>query len=311
MNRSWSKTHPFRAPDWRWRRANYYWSKSFKRKRKPADGEVIGLEEPEQPMQIPRIPRCADNDEEVLRILRFLLNRRTKTPNPVFQQDAFEIHHNDAFCLLRWELEARILSGASVSELAKRMGMLEQTVQCYENWFYDVRDKLDNKSYVFQCLIAPKLPSTEENVVTKEGIWKLYAFIGNEQLLDQVIFESVQAPLDEGFWAEDLVHNIYRKLAIACRANVLKPVELLRAFSHLYKIKKQAQTPFTKSEIQRHLYEALTSIQWDWTDEATKKDDEIYMIGGASLKPEELLLLGSDKPGPEFTKYLQSAQFPK
>jgi len=315
LETSWSKRHPFRVPDWRWRRAVYFLqpSESKSGANDTEVGRVIQLEESSfssnPSIVFPSIPRTFDNDEEVVAALRFLFNLQTDKSVFPHQVHAFEIYSREAYTFIRWEIEARILVGQSDAEIADCLGIDPKTIETYEAWFYNIRDRRQNKSYIFQCLILPKIAVSSNEELSREAIWKMYAFFEDADILNQVIFDCTTTISKDNFWMDDFVGILFRRLSILCRFNKIDAPTVLREFAKIYKLKNDNSSTATRSELLTRIQEAISHIDWDWSDQtvATKKDN--YMIGNASVKSSELAKLEDREPGAKFQELLNSMKF--
>lgn len=285
LNQVWSKNHPFRVPDWRWCRANALYRST-------------------------EIPRCEDNDEYVVELINFLRKWRDEKPVPDYQHYAVSIYTTEEYSLMRWELEARLLVNQSDEGIAEMLGLDPRSVHLYEKWCYNVRDKLHNRSYIYQYLIAPKIDDDHE-YITKEALWKSYAVFGDLDVLNQVIFDCHTAIDKDRFWLDDLLNTAIRRLATAIRFG---KIDTKRAFSELSKIftllgkgKVNGDTTSLNGAGEA-LKSLMSSLQWDWS---SKVPDKPMMVNNASLTSKELVQLQGENPGPRFTNFLETATFPE
>jgi hypothetical protein len=92
---------------------------------------------------------------------------------------------------LRWELEARILSGEPVDVVSRKTGLPKSVVECYVGVFFDVLDRLDAYDYIDARVIRGAFchPLSGEDVAR---IWKLNGFWAGPVMLDAVIDHFVQ-----------------------------------------------------------------------------------------------------------------------
>jgi hypothetical protein len=281
MDSAWSKSHPFRVPNWRWCRASTL-------------------------AEQPTIARSDDNDEEVLRAVRFVrkLNEKQRLPQP--EEYAYRAYTNELYAPFRWELEARLLANQPSSLIAERLGAPERTVACYEAWFYNVRDKLNNPSYIYHMLVYP----IAGDGPTKEAIWKIYALTGSPDILDEVIYDGKKLAVDGGgrFWVEELLSTLARRCAIGARfadgVNLTRLSKMLQALKTLCAPTQQQAQPMVADQLKS----LVMAMKWDWSEE--DKRDPGTMIGHASLKADELQLLASNEPSPQFQRFLESAKYP-
>ena len=286
LDSTWSKGHPFRAPDWRWLRANTLY-------------------------QSDEIPRCKDNDEYVVELIYFLRKWRNDKPAPNEQIYAVEIYTLEELSLIRWEIEARILVDQSPNDIADLVGIDPSSVTWFERWFYDVRDKLKNKSYIYQWLIAPKIDKNHD-YISQEVVWKTYAMFGDVDILNQVIFDCHTSIDKEQFWMDDLVQTALRRLATTSRFGKLAPKNVLSELSRLYVAltkNKQPTTGASAPDFTEIIKPILSSVKWDWSE--SNPPDQVVMVGNASLTSQELLQLRGRPPGPKYTEFLETAKFPE
>lgn len=326
MQSCWSKSHPFRVPDWRWRRAVTFVSSNGSSLPSSSSQSqslrAISLEDSVQSNEgdceirvlneYPRIARTEDNDEEVIRAVKFLINKHKGKPLDPNQLYAFEIYNQKSNSFVRWEVEARILVGQSDEEIANLLGLSSETISVYEKWFYNVRDRLKNKSYIFQYLIAPKLPQDGSDYVSKEAIWKMYALFEDPDILNQVIFDCSTNISKDNFWVEDFISLLFRRLSVLCRFSRLSAEAVLKEFAKIHRaIKLSESGSVTKSSLLEHLQKAVDSIQWDWGEEGNNKENDKFLVGHASTRADELLILGDKELGQNFKQYLQNINFPE
>src|ERR1700733_714102 len=121
---------------------------------------------------------------------------------------------------MRWSIEARILAGESDREIARRIGCSEEIIQIYEALFFNVRDKLNPKDYIFNVVLKDAvLRGLRER--EKDLLWKLVAYTGGSYMLDAVInplvtprwIYSSEEILE--FFQESAINVIKKKTAIA------------------------------------------------------------------------------------------------
>lgn len=99
---------------------------------------------------------------------------------------AYDMHHETAYVRMRHELEARLLTGVSFEKISERMHIDLNTVRWYESLFYNVSDRLQNRSWIFQAVL-PVAIYTGFRTNEYEIYWKLFAYGGGEHVLDAMI----------------------------------------------------------------------------------------------------------------------------
>ena len=108
----------------------------------------------------------------------------------IFQ--AYALHRAEP-PLLRWAVEARILSGEPFAEIARKCALLPEAVAAYEALFFAVGDKLDAGTWIMCQVIGRKafVGLTENDVDTW---WKLLGYTLGPWVLDIVIQGMIGLP---------------------------------------------------------------------------------------------------------------------
>jgi hypothetical protein len=121
---------------------------------------------------------------------------------------AHEIHTaNDR---RRWEIEARMLTGADVSAISQRVGITVEVVETYVGGFFDVRDHLNARDWFW--LQAVDVGSWGPPEPTEGDTWRWAAASGGPVVLDLLIGDYLNQPLpempDRHQLAEDIRHLV-------------------------------------------------------------------------------------------------------
>lgn len=101
---------------------------------------------------------------------------------------AYELQtsQDEAIELLRWELEAYLLTEWSYELISRRTGCSVKTIEIYHQIYYDVRERLLTKGYVNHMVIGPSLQrglSPNEPDV----LWKMYAYYCGGHVVGAII----------------------------------------------------------------------------------------------------------------------------
>lgn len=94
----------------------------------------------------------------------------------------------------RWLLEARLLTGESLTEVADKLGLQEETVRVYEQFFFSIRDRLHAHSFILTQAIGPP----DQRNLTEEDIGvivKFAAFVCGADVLDSALDCYIQPPV--------------------------------------------------------------------------------------------------------------------
>lgn len=109
------------------------------------------------------MPPATPPNALICRGVRFLRGLNSETPGrlarlmrdyaPLF--DAYQLHAEADCELTRYELSARVLAGQSVAEIATATRLSRAAVTEYEAYFFDVRDRLDNRTFIVNHVFGP------------------------------------------------------------------------------------------------------------------------------------------------------------
>jgi hypothetical protein len=161
--------HPLRPPEWRWLRAANLWDQG---------------REPSAPWDDAWVRKALG----LYRVLQQDTGDRTRQKlvqrKPALYQ-AYRLY-NDGPSLLRWEVEARLLTNEPFEQIAAKCGTTAKVINAYEKVFFNVRDRLEATGYLINVVLDGDLVVRlrEDNVGT---ILKLYAFGGGVAVLETVL----------------------------------------------------------------------------------------------------------------------------
>ena len=173
--------------------------------------------------------------------------------------------------MMRHELEARILTGAPYSEIAKAMCVTPGVIEAYEALFYNVLDRLDSSAYIAHQAIGPGLHGGKGSL---EACWKIIGWsTKNLRLLEEIITGS-RRNLDgsEGkpgdvyaFAADDMNLSCMIKSMLAAR---MMPIDdktsgrLLAMQKSLIKVRKDDETKDPNADYTENLLAAFGVVKW-------------------------------------------------
>jgi hypothetical protein len=136
--------------------------------------------------------------------------------------EAFAVYH-DGSTPTRWELEARILAGESDEVIGRQFSLQPEAVRWYEAIFFNVRDRLQAKSYITNHVIRLYQQGGNPGV-NLETLWKWYGYWGGSRVLDAIVsnFAALPQPTDsnqvEQYFDEQLKQAIKYRAAVATQA---------------------------------------------------------------------------------------------
>lgn len=197
MYHQFSSYNPFRSLHWRWERA--------------------GL----MAENVLPLSRKRDTDAKVLRAARFRkklqeCNTQLDTtvvaelePALYWAHDVWQVPKEGPYTGgVKYEMEARILAGLSDDAIAERQGLPEDLVTAYADYFFDVRPKLNNQSYILQRVLGPAI-RRGLNTRDYDLLWKLFGYMRGVHTLEYAIlgWTTSRCVIPEGdverIWAQD------------------------------------------------------------------------------------------------------------
>jgi hypothetical protein len=181
---TYAKYSPFRSPSWRWDLAceaadeSRRGSRSRRRRQRPEDPVLAELT-----LFVRELRHSPDEagKESVAR----------RWPHPLAAQRLQE-----GGGLHRGEVEARLIAGQSDEEIASRTGWEPEVVSCFEQTFFNVRDRLGARDWLayravgtgLRCGFAPG---------DLAGIWRAAAYGGGSVALEVVLAVTLGRPLPD------------------------------------------------------------------------------------------------------------------
>jgi hypothetical protein len=227
--------NPCRLPDWRWLRAQ-----DAAHGGPPA---TVRWDGPTSTTLIRRATRfykalqLCDSDERQMKLAE-------QTPIIFWAQYLYDQPEHP----MRWSAEARILAGETDREIASRIGCGEEIIQIYEALFFNVRDKLNRKDYIFNVVLRGAV-SRGLHEREKDLLWKLVAYTGGSYMLDAIINPLVNPhwvtnPDDISAFLQDVAINVIKKkaaiAALCVPINSQTEMKLIKALGKFVKIERSA-----------------------------------------------------------------------
>lgn len=156
----------------------------------------------------------------------------------------------------RWEIEARILAAESNDEIAKKVGCEPGVIDAYESVFFNVREKLDNTTYIVNVVMADSVTKglTERQY---DLLWKMFGYRGGSYVLDAMIsrfsaIDKPQKPEDVSqFFQDSAINSMRHKAAVAALTvpiNSHTQLALLDAYVKYVEIERTTENA-TKAQV--------------------------------------------------------------
>jgi hypothetical protein len=160
---------PLRPVDWKWKKVIAYRDAGRRIPRSKYDRETYDLF-----TFASRVNSCS-NDFECLEL---------SEEYPLFM-DSYELYKGGNNLPVKYELEARLLTKESYQSIAKKTAISEDLITTYEQTFFNVKDRLVNRSWVVNVVIGQALQhgmsDGDYNI-----LWKIYAYLAGPIMLDMV-----------------------------------------------------------------------------------------------------------------------------
>jgi hypothetical protein len=161
---------PLRPPDWRWQKVVAYREAGRRIPRSKTDPLLS---------KVYRFSTLLDNCEDDFDSVEL----SEQYPELC---DAHTIYKHDGASSSKWELEARLLARESYESINQKMHITPETVDTYEQVFFNVNDRLTSKSWIINCVIGRSIHAglTERDY---DLLWKMYGLFSGPIMLDVVI----------------------------------------------------------------------------------------------------------------------------
>ena len=286
-----SKDNPLRPPDWRWQRAQWLRQNGKRAKKAREDDETMLIKRYQTAKS-----KC-QNDIDLERLMY-------KMPG-IFHAEQF---HSREDLDLRWEIEARILAREPFKEIAKKVGVNLEVIFWYERTFFNVLEKLDNRSYIGTIAMGR---SVHKGLHERDYdlLWKMLGYACGPLMIDSLT-SKVTAQLVTKADQLDAAKNTLATSALIDKAVVAAytaPVSynhsvILETWRGILELQKEkGEAGGIQSLIVNNINAALTALPFT---SATMPGPELptmkfYEEQAAELRSDELLRLGMTGDHPD------------
>jgi hypothetical protein len=287
-----SKNNPRRAPHWRWLRAVEI-DGGGRSARKSIDGPD-GYVWIRRALRVKRRVEQAGNRPDALyaAMLR--------------DEDIFWAHSMwvDDKMPTRWAIEARVLAGESDEEIAQKLGTTPEIVAAYVNVFFDAREKLRNRDYVLNVILADAVNrGLQERHY--DLLWKMFGVIGGPHVLDAAISRSVEMSKPNspdgvaGFFQDFAINSMKQKAAIATMTVPVNTHTQLPLIDSFVKYVEVERTTDNASKAQMSIVENIGAVIDALQFKVGTKLDSVtakmlpFDDGPAELKHDEMMIVAT------------------
>jgi hypothetical protein len=174
---TWLPDSPFRSPAWRWDRANWLYEHGGRADKRIDDDWVAGardfLAAGGRQAEARPTPRRRADDPHIQAALNLW---RAEPPTP------------------RWQVEARLLTGAPLDEVAHLCELLVEVVETYHHLFFDVRPRLRATDWVMFHAVGTCYYQGFAGLPLG-SVWKWAAYTAGPHALEVVMALTIDAPL--------------------------------------------------------------------------------------------------------------------
>ena len=269
-----SSRNPKRPPDWRWLYADYLVRNDIEPSRFDHDHWVVKAARFRR-----RLEDCKGDEDFALLERKFPdLYWAWDVSRPA---DDSARTYTEADDLFRFNVEARLLTGADNEHIQERTGLSPNVIDAYEAVFYDVRSHLDNKAWIMHMVIGPQMHIGLKQV-HNETLWKIFGYFGGRFVLDGMIetFSGQGHPRSASGTASflsDSVRYDFKRLAVIAaktfRLDTMSAPALLQMFVDLTRLERETgDAADTNESLDRgkKIFEALGRA---WMIGSKAKDD--------------------------------------
>jgi len=295
---------PLRPPDWRWQKVSAY--------------RQVGR----------RIPRSA-GDKLLSKLFRFSEAIDGCTDDfqllEVYDQfpiisDAYDIYKKEAATSTRWEIEARILAREDYDSISAKTSVPVETINAFEKGFFNVKDRLSNKSWVINSVIGRSVHvgMTERDY---DLLWKLYGLLGGPNMLDLIMtkvglkeqhadnFEQAVSLLRDSLDVQAVVKSSVALAVIA--VNNYTAIPIVQAEQAYRQLARDSAGAASTQTFLQSVDKIMTSLPWS-TGDGTIKHPVLEVLGhtdnlAAELRADEMVCAVSGESFPE----LQDMRLPE
>jgi hypothetical protein len=197
---------------------------------------------------------------------------------------AWELYEEDSNAFSK-EIEARILAREQILTIASRFNLEPQVVKTYEALFFNVLDRIENKSYISSIIYNTYL----DDAFDTYKLWKHVAYFGSPEALEFIINKS---PSEDLLNSADSLSNIdgisYAKqlLTVELLKNKTSDMDtfsnILGQFVEIAKLSKDLDVGDVNKDITERIHDVIKKINWTVGSRFVKLE-ELPNVSGLSI----------------------------
>ena len=220
----------------------------------------------------------------------------------------------------RWEIEARILAREDYDSISAKTSVPVETINAFEKGFFNVKDRLSNKSWVINSVIGRSVHvgMTERDY---DLLWKLYGLLGGPNMLDLIMtkvglkeqhadnFEQAVSLLRDSLDVQAVVKSSVALAVIA--VNNYTAIPIVQAEQAYRQLARDSAGAASTQTFLQSVDKIMTSLPWS-TGDGTIKHPVLEVLGhtdnlAAELRADEMVCAVSGESFPE----LQDMRLPE
>jgi hypothetical protein len=180
----------------------------------------------------------------------------------------------------RYSIEAHILAREDDYEVAYRVGTNHRAIKAFEALFFDVRDKLQHRSYILHTVMGPAI---HRGLTEREFdlLWKLYGYF-----LGPYIVEALESKFSNPVWCgtpeavgaailDDAIGTLKLKAAVAAKTvavNQHTQLALMEQFTKFVEVERNTDSAGKAQEqILDHISAMMTTLPFNVGGRSTIK----------------------------------------
>jgi len=303
-------SNPFRPADWMWQRAVEIVDRDGPRASRKRDG-LKGFKWINKAVSFLRAYQRASEDEAALARLA------TKRPHIFWAHTAWSSATN----VQKHLIEAHLLARTDDFSIAFRCDMDPAVITAYEALFFNVKEKLEHRSYILNCVMGPAI---HRGLSEREHdlLWKLYGYF-----LGPYIVDALESKFANPVWCgtpdavgasvlDDAVSTLKLKAALAAKTvsvNQGTQLALMEQFTKFVEVERNTDSAGKAQEqVLDHIHAMMTTLPFS----IGRKKEELFSVThefnttAAELTYEETMRVsvGKDIIRPEVLRRLEFPQ---
>jgi len=278
-----AKNDPLRPPDWRWQRARWLRELNKNARKNREDAETVIIK------RYQALKSQCESDLDYDRL-------KAKFPG-VFHAEEF---HGREDLDIRWEVEARLLAREPLEQIAAKLGAPVEIVFWYEKTFFNVLDRIDNRSYIISVAMGR---SIHKGLFERDYdlLWKMLGYGLGPHVIDAVTSklmnpqhvlsaDQVDAALQQQ--TDSLVHT-KGWIAMQTLPVSYNQATIMEFYLKMKEIQKNSGGGDVTNLITNNIHAALTSLPFSTERPAVAAPQlGYYDEQGAELRADEMLAVG-------------------